>query len=137
MRSKKQWKNFSSLKEKLMRLTVLSCCVLLLGLIPQFSYAQTQSVEITENKTVTVDEVFDIIKKQTDYKFIYKANLFKGMPKVALKKGKTTVKELLEKAVSADKFKISTRGNSLIIRVLPPPPPIIPENKRNQLSEDK
>ncbi|MFC4392850.1 SusC/RagA family TonB-linked outer membrane protein [Flavobacterium quisquiliarum] len=64
---------------------------------------------------VTVDEVFDMIKQQTKYTFIYQEDLFKELPKVYLKKGTIKVGELLEKSVPEKDFNFSFTNNNTIV----------------------
>ncbi|GAL82695.1 putative outer membrane protein [Algibacter lectus] len=45
-----------------------------------------------------------MIKDQTDYRFIYRADLFENYPKVSLKKGVVKAKDLLQKALSQGQF---------------------------------
>jgi hypothetical protein len=49
--------------------------------------SQNAEIKINKEKTVTVDQIFDIIQAQTAYTFIYRSDMFKDLPAVHLKKG--------------------------------------------------
>lgn len=72
------------------------------GLTTENSYSQ-ENVIIEKNQLITVDQVFKIIKKQTQFNFVYPKGVFDNLPKVQLEKGEITVLKLLERAlVSVD-----------------------------------
>ncbi|GAA3651053.1 SusC/RagA family TonB-linked outer membrane protein [Flavivirga jejuensis] len=79
---------------------LLLFCSTIFGFTPIDIISQNVNVKIKENKIVTIDEIFDIIQTQTDYKFIYRSDLFKDFPLVNLSKSTIKVKDLLSKAVS-------------------------------------
>lgn len=77
--------------------------------------SQNTKIEIDSDKTITIDEVFSIIKKQTDYNFIYKSDMFKDFPKINLKKGIIKVSQLLEKSLSNGNFDLKFPNNNTIL----------------------
>src|SRR5690606_2507152 len=79
-----------------------------------------EKVIINQDQLVTIDEVFKIIKQQTDYKFIYPKALFKDAPKVQLKKGEILVSTLLEKTLMSSNanFELS-ENNTIVIKQKP------------------
>jgi len=80
-------------------------------------FSQNTIINIKNNQTVSVDAVFKIIKKQTDYRFIYRADLFKDYPKVSLKKGKIKIEQLLEKTLSSSSFIYEfTESNTIVLK---------------------
>src|SRR4051812_12646974 len=84
----------------IMRTFLFLFCTTIFGFTPGKLFSQSAKVVIAADKTVTVDEVFDIIKQQTDYTFIYQEDLFKKLPKVHLKKGTIRISELLKNTFS-------------------------------------
>ncbi|MGQ7944369.1 SusC/RagA family TonB-linked outer membrane protein [Flavobacterium sp. WC2509] len=78
------------------------------------SFSQ-QKVTIEEDRMVPVDEVFNIIQKQTKYRFIYPEDLFANMPKVKLKKGAIEVSKLLEQSLLGGNFNFKLSGDNNII----------------------
>ncbi|MCK0131306.1 TonB-dependent receptor [Flavobacteriaceae bacterium F08102] len=78
-------------------------------------FSQNSKIEIDSNKTLTIDEVFEMIDQQTNYSFIYKSDLFYGFPKIKLKKGVIRSNKLLEKILSVGDFEVKLLGNDTII----------------------
>ncbi|MFC2110548.1 SusC/RagA family TonB-linked outer membrane protein, partial [Bacteroidota bacterium] len=71
------------------------CWTTAFSLSPAPLFSQDTEVDIAVDKTVSIDEVFTIIKQQTDFNFVYKSDLFIGHPKVNLKKGTIKANDLL------------------------------------------
>ncbi|MBQ4915099.1 TonB-dependent receptor [Maribacter sp. MMG018] len=98
----------------IMRIFVFLFCATLFS----FNHVSSQNVEIkiAEDKIVTVDKVFEIIKKQTtDFMFIYPKNLFEAYPKVQLRKGTITIEDLLDLALSEGNVDMTLTDNNIII----------------------
>ena len=109
---------FSTRKKQLMNIMkvfVFFCCFSAFSLAPNKVLSQNAKVSIKTEKSVTVDEVFDIIMKQTDYKFIYQEGIFNSFPKVTLKKGTITADNLLRKSLSGGNFNFDFSSNNTII----------------------
>ncbi|WP_168796406.1 SusC/RagA family TonB-linked outer membrane protein [Flagellimonas onchidii] len=99
-----------------MRTLFFLCCSIALGFTPENGFSQNAKITIDSDKTVTVEEVFRLIKAQTDYTFIFKSDQFKDHPKVQLEEGVLTVKELLEKSVAKSGYKIGfTKANTILV----------------------
>lgn len=115
----KQTNVFFCLRKKLllniMRATIFLLCFSVFGLSPSNVLSQDAKIKIEEDKHVTVDEVFDIIMRQTNYTFIYQVDMFKNFPKVNLKKGTVKANKLLEKSLSNGKFDLNFTSNNTII----------------------
>ncbi|MEO8935075.1 MAG: TonB-dependent receptor plug domain-containing protein, partial [Xanthomarina sp.] len=98
-----------------MRLFVFLCCLSAFSFTPNTVVSQNARVTIDVDKTVSVDEVFDIIMSQTDYRFIYQEGLFNNLPKVELRKGKIKANNLLERSLSSGSFNFEFRQNNTIV----------------------
>ncbi|MBU2950600.1 TonB-dependent receptor [Tamlana agarivorans] len=85
------------------------------SLSPSSVISQNSKVIIDVDKVLTVDEVFSLIKQQTDYKFIYQKGIFDKFPKVHLAKGKIKTIKLLEKSLSRGEFEISLTEDGTIL----------------------
>ncbi|GAA3610541.1 TonB-dependent receptor [Flavivirga amylovorans] len=85
---------------------------------PKHVLSQNSKIVIEKDITVTVDEVFKIIKAQTnDYMFIYPEDLFRDFPKIELKKGKIRLNKLLNMSLSlGDVNVIVTKNNTILIK---------------------
>lgn len=99
----------------IMRTFIFLFCTTIFGFSPASVFSQNSKITIPNDKTVTVDEVFDIIKQQTNYTFIYQEDLFKELPKVHLKKGTIKVGDLLKSSFPAKGFNFSFTPNNTIV----------------------
>ncbi|MDN3493389.1 SusC/RagA family TonB-linked outer membrane protein [Winogradskyella bathintestinalis] len=81
-------------------------------------FSQSTKIVINQDKIVTVDEVFEIIKAQTnDYMFIYREDLFRDLPSIKLKKGVIGLNRLLNKTLSGSKLDIIvTKNNTILLK---------------------
>ena len=76
--------------------------------------SQNAKVTVDADKIVTVEEVFDLIDKQTEYSFVYKPALFTNLPAVQLRKGIIPINKLIKKSLSSDNFNITINKNKTI-----------------------
>ncbi|WP_242204264.1 SusC/RagA family TonB-linked outer membrane protein [Aestuariivivens insulae] len=98
-----------------MRTFVFLCCVTVFSFTPNNIVSQNSKVIVEENKTLTVDEVFDLIMQQTDYKFFYEEGIFKDYPKVEVKKGIISTNKLLKQSLSQGDLSIRVTENNAIL----------------------
>ncbi|WP_159023688.1 TonB-dependent siderophore receptor [Formosa sp. L2A11] len=97
-----------------MRIFIFFFCATMFG--SNHVSSQNAEININEDKVVTVDEVFKIIKAQSsDYMFIYPEKLFESFPKVQLKKGIIKVDKLLDLALSNGNVNITITENNIIL----------------------
>jgi len=78
-------------------------------------FSQNAKIVVEANKTISVDQVFEMIKSQTEYTFMYPEDLFKNAPKVSLKKGKIKTSSLLEMILSKGRYQIAFDNNNAIL----------------------
>lgn len=98
-----------------MKTFLLLFCTSVFSLSSGELISQNAKVVIDSDKTITVDEIFDIIKKQTKYTFVYRSDLFKNYPKVSVKKGRISANKLLQKGLSKGDFNFELSNNDTII----------------------
>ncbi|MFD0761151.1 SusC/RagA family TonB-linked outer membrane protein [Lutibacter aestuarii] len=97
-------------------------CTTIFGFSSGEILSQNAKVKIDTDKIITVDEVFKIIKSQTEYTFIYRSDLFKDYPKVAVKKGVIEANKLLDMSLSDGDFNFEfSKNNTIIIKEKTPP----------------
>ena len=79
------------------------------------TFAQ-ETIYLEKNQELTPDQVFDILKKQTDYNFVYPRKLFLNSPKIKVEKGEIKISDLLNKVLSQNglDFKI-TNGHTVLL----------------------
>lgn len=89
----------------LMRIFTLLLCTTVFSFNIETGLAQ-EKVTIYSDQVLSVDEVFDLIINQTEYSFIYPADLFSNIPKIDLKKGEMSVDKLLQHALPLEKYNV-------------------------------
>ena len=104
----------------IMRTMVFLFCLSVFSITPNNVLSQNAKIVIDQNKTVTVDEVFDLIMSQTDYTFIYQVNMFENFPKVVLEKGTIHANKLLTQSLSKGNYNFEfTDKNTIVIKEVP------------------
>lgn len=91
---------------------VIFCFITII--FPSKLYSQSKVI-IDSDTVLSIEEIFDLIKKQTENTFIYRSDLFNGMPKVELKKGEISVNQLLAKSLKDMKLDFSISDHNSII----------------------
>lgn len=108
----------SRFKERLfltiMKTFIFLFCTTIFSFNARDAFSQ-EKIKIDHDQLVTVDQVFKIIKKQTDYRFIYPKELFSESPKVQLKKGEIFVTKLLEQSLTSNNFYFEVSNGSTIL----------------------
>lgn len=78
-----------------MRIVIFLFFTATFGFTPIKGLPQNVKINIEADKSLTVDEVFELIENQTSYHFIYRSDMFDDFPKVKVKKGEISVEKLL------------------------------------------
>ena len=88
----------------LMKTFLLLLCTAVFGFSPKTSFSQ-ENIVISKDQKASIDDVFHIIRAQTDYTFIYAKSLFENTPEIQLKKGDINIDSLLNRiSKNADVF---------------------------------
>ena len=98
-----------------MRIFILLFCSTVFGFTPIDLFPQDAEIVVDRDQRVTFDEVFEMIKHQTEYNFIYREDLFKNAPKVPLKKGKIKTNRLLEIILADRLYQVSFNDENTIM----------------------
>lgn len=115
----------------IMRTFIFLLCSSIFGFSPGKSFSQAKII-IKNDKVVSVNEVFRIIKDQTNYRFLYPESLFENTPKVQLKKGVILLSKLLEKSFQGSNIKFQLSKNNTIVieeEEIKPVPDIVKQQK--------
>jgi len=99
----------------IMRTFIFLLCSTAFGFTSSDIFSQNTKIRIDKDQVVSIDEVFDLLRDQTDYTFIYQEDLFEGAPKVQLKKGVISANKLLETCFSGKDFELNFNGKKIII----------------------
>lgn len=104
----------------IMKTFIFFFCATIFALTPSNVVSQNSKIRVEKDKTLTVDEVFDLIMEQTDYKFFYEEGIFKTFPKVHVKKGVIRTNKLLEQSLfQGDLVVTVTEGKAILIKEKP------------------
>lgn len=112
----------------IMRAFIFLFCTAIFAITPSVVVSQNSKVKIDKDRTLTVDEVFDLIMKQTEYKFFYEEGIFKDFYKVKVKKGIVSTNDLLNASLSKGNLEIIITNNNAIVIKEKRVNPIIQEN---------
>lgn len=99
----------------IMKTFIFLFCTAVFSFSPGKIFSQNAKITISSDRAVTVDEVFELIRKQTKYTFIYEDGLFDNIPKVNLTKGVIDANTLLEKSLSNGNFEVVVSANNAIL----------------------
>ncbi|GBF21658.1 MULTISPECIES: SusC/RagA family TonB-linked outer membrane protein [Arenibacter] len=98
-----------------MKSIIFLFCSISFALSPLNGEAQNAEIIIDSDVTLNVKQVFRLINKQTDYKFIYRHDLIKTSPNIDLKKGVIKAGDLLDKALSPLSFTYNFTDDGTIV----------------------
>lgn len=100
----------------IMRIFLFLFCTTVFSFSSNEIFSQNAKVFIEKDKLISVDEVFTIIRNQTDYTFIYHEDLFKDFPLIPVKKGTIKTNQLLSSFFGLKGYNFSlTKNNTIII----------------------
>jgi len=105
----------------IMRAFLLLLCTTFFSFSPINILSQNTKIKIDEDKTVSVDQIFDILRDQTEFTFVYHEDLFKNVPKLLLKKGTYLANNLLNKSLNSGNFifEIDDKNKTIVIKQAP------------------
>jgi TonB-linked SusC/RagA family outer membrane protein len=105
----------------MMRMFIILFCTTVFSFSPSNIFSQNSKIKIDKDKTVTLDEIFDILREQTEFAFLYQEDLFKNTSKVHLIKGTIRVNELLQKSLASGSFnfEFNHNNNTIVIKETP------------------
>ncbi|WP_308991060.1 TonB-dependent receptor [Mariniflexile litorale] len=98
-----------------MKTFILLFCTIVFSLPSGDIFSQNSKIEIDKDKIVTIDEIFDLLRTQTNYTFIYQEDLFKNAPKVQIKKGSIKANKLLKETLSSGNFNFDFHDDNKIV----------------------
>lgn len=95
---------------------ILTLAVVLAGISTHQVSAQKVGITIKNNGYMTVEDVFELIKSQTDYNFAYRSGAFQGLPMVTVQKGTISMEQLLQGSLYPHfDFTIDDGNRSIIV----------------------
>ena len=103
----------------IMKIFIILLCTTAFSLTPDTSFSQGKVI-IDRDQLVSIDQVFEIIKEQTEFSFFYPKRFFENTQKIQLKKGETTVYKLLEKSLSSNNISYEITEDKTILIIEKP-----------------
>ncbi|MEJ5993771.1 TonB-dependent receptor [Pedobacter sp. Du54] len=104
----------------IMKAFIFLFCLTIFSFTPNLVVSQNAKVKLEKEQLLSVDEVFDLIMKQTEYKFFYEEGIFKNFPKIKVAKGSITTNNLLNSILTQGNLEITlTQNNAIIIKEKP------------------
>ncbi|MNK15196.1 Vitamin B12 transporter BtuB [compost metagenome] len=95
-------------------------CLTIFSFTPNLVVSQNSKIKLEKEQLLSVDEVFDLIMKQTEYKFFYEEEIFKKYPKLKVEKGVISTNKLLNSILTQGNLEITlTTNNAIIIKKKP------------------
>ncbi|PIF05806.1 MAG: SusC/RagA family TonB-linked outer membrane protein [Draconibacterium sp.] len=113
----------------IMRIVILLLCTTVFGFTTNLSVAQ-QKIRIEHDQQASIDQIFKLIKSNSDYRFIYPKRMFKDTPEIQLKKGEISVLDLLEMSLANSNFTFEVSENNYIIVKKGKAPPVKQQQQR-------
>lgn len=84
--------------------------------LPPLAQAHQQEKKITlQEKNISLTRLFELIRKQTGYSFVYEKQLLTGKREVSVQAKEATVSDLLEKYVKPEGIVYEIRYNTIIL----------------------
>ena len=99
----------------IMRTFIFLFCSALFSFSPKSVFSQDIKIQIKSDQTLSVDEVFELIKTQTNYRFVYRSDAFIDAPKVKLEKGLINAHDLLIKSLAFGNLYYELAPNRTIV----------------------
>ncbi|WP_157943716.1 MULTISPECIES: SusC/RagA family TonB-linked outer membrane protein [Arenibacter] len=100
-----------------MKSIIFLFCTISFALNPINGTGQNAEIIVDSDVTLNIKQVFRLINKQTDYKFIYRHDLLKTAPNIDLKKGVIKAGDLLDKCLSPISFTYNfTDGSTIVVK---------------------
>lgn len=98
----------------IMKFFIFLLCTTAFGFTSVNTFSQ-EKITIDADKEVSVDEVFRIIKNQTEYRFLYPEDMFSQAPNVKLKAGEIELGTLLNQTLAVSKVRYKLSENNTIV----------------------
>ncbi|MFI1743304.1 SusC/RagA family TonB-linked outer membrane protein [Thalassobellus sediminis] len=98
-----------------MKTFIFLCCTISFAFGSKDAFSQDTDIIIDSDRTVNVKQLFKLINKQTDYKFVYRHDLIKKAPELPLKKGVIKAGVLLDKFLAPINFTFEFSKNQTVI----------------------
>lgn len=100
----------------IMKVFMFLFCVTLFGFSPNSGFSQDAEILIDRDQNISVEQVFNLIKSQTNYTFIYSNDQINAIPDVKLEKGIIKAGALLVKVLKPMHLTYEFANNTIIVK---------------------
>ncbi|WP_108866726.1 SusC/RagA family TonB-linked outer membrane protein [Aquimarina aquimarini] len=100
----------------IMRTFLFFYCAVVFSFNPNKGFSQNINIIIDVNKTVSIEQIFELIKEQTDYQFVYRYDLVKDAPRIFLESGVIKADTLLKKGLTPIFCTYEFNNNTVIVK---------------------
>jgi TonB-linked SusC/RagA family outer membrane protein len=100
----------------IMRTFIFLFCSVVFSFNPNNGFSQNAEINIESDKTISVQDIFKLIKKQTQYQFVYDVDMVKEAPEIEVKKGIVKAGDLLKKGLNPIQCTFEFANNTVIVR---------------------
>ena len=100
----------------IMRTFIFMLCVSVFGFSPKTGSSQNAIITIIEDQTISVEGIFNLIKIQTDYQFVYNHELVKNAPSIDIKKGVVKSGDLLKQGLDPVFLTYEFINNTVVVK---------------------
>ena len=83
-----------------LRTVIVMCSAFAFGLGPNNAFSQKDVVLVEEDTEISVYSMFELIREQTGYNFVFNDDLVSNAPPIEIKQGEILVQNLLEKGLA-------------------------------------
>lgn len=109
-----------------MKSYIFFSCMIIFGFNPNNGLSQNSIIKIDDSKVMSVEMVFEMIKSNTNYEFLYSTEDLKYAPLVSISSGSQNVKDLLEQALKRINCTYEIINNTVIVKKM--------ENQQTEIS---
>ena len=109
----------TGLPQVIMRLFVFLFCTALFSFSPKTAHSQNAKIRIYEDQKASVEEIFNLIRTQTDYRFVYNYEQIRNAPLVQLNRGIIPAGELLQMGLDPIDLAYDFINDTIIVKQKP------------------
>ncbi|UOB16676.1 SusC/RagA family TonB-linked outer membrane protein [Abyssalbus ytuae] len=98
-----------------MRTFIFLLCATAFAFAPDNGFSQDATITVERDQILSIEEVFDLIKSQTDYLFVYRYDSMRDAPLINLKKGNLKTSDLLDMGLHPIGYTFRFVDNTIIV----------------------
>ncbi|MBC9795824.1 SusC/RagA family TonB-linked outer membrane protein [Sinomicrobium weinanense] len=99
-----------------MKTFIFFYCAVAFSFSPFSGFSQNARIKIDTDKTLSVEQIFNLIESQTDYKFIYRHDVIKAAPPVRINKGVIRAGDLLHMGLDPIHYSYDFFDDTIIVK---------------------